>query len=70
MDKQEVRYLERETLLEINRLLGYNGNKRTGLIAGSTFLLINNLQIVYADENEELVYAKEIEQLVVSKDRE
>ncbi|EFH87239.1 type II toxin-antitoxin system death-on-curing family toxin [Ktedonobacter racemifer] len=115
-EEREIYYLERDLLLEINRLLGYNalirdinllesainapqqvayyegvdivtqaailierivlnhpfvdGNKRTALIAGSTFLLVNNLKIVYANEEEELIYAKEIEWLVVSKDRE
>jgi prophage maintenance system killer protein len=47
-----------------------DGNKRTALIAGSTFLLVNNLRIEYANEEEEVVYAKEIETLVVCKDRE
>lgn len=109
-----IHYLEKDTLLEINTLLGYNGlirdenlllsalaapknaayyeqadlvqqaailverialnhpfvdgNKRTGAIAGSTMLVINGLQIGFADEDEEIVYAKEIESVVVTKD--
>ncbi|HTI14362.1 MAG TPA: type II toxin-antitoxin system death-on-curing family toxin [Dictyobacter sp.] len=47
-----------------------DGNKRTALIAGSTFLLVNGLRIVYMDSDEDLAYAKEIERLVVSRGRE
>ncbi|MBA2285938.1 MAG: type II toxin-antitoxin system death-on-curing family toxin [Ktedonobacteraceae bacterium] len=110
----DVQYLTRVTVIEINRLLGYggalrddnllesalaapknagyyegadlvtqaatlierlalnhpfiDGNKRTSMIAGSSFLFINNLHIVYKDEDEELVYAREIELLVAQKD--
>ncbi|GHO43680.1 hypothetical protein KSX_18430 [Ktedonospora formicarum] len=47
-----------------------DGNKRTALIAGSVFLLVNNLKIVPTSDEEELIYAKEIERLILSKDRE
>jgi len=47
-----------------------DGNKRTALIAGNTFLLINHWHVVYADEAEEQVYAQTIENLVAQKDFE
>ena len=47
-----------------------DGNKRTALIAGNTFLLINYWHVVYADEVEEQVYAQTIENLVAQKDFE
>ncbi|MBA2676905.1 MAG: type II toxin-antitoxin system death-on-curing family toxin [Ktedonobacteraceae bacterium] len=110
----DVQYLTRVTVIEINRLLGYggalrddnllesalaapknagyyegadlvtqaatlierlalnhpfiDGNKRTALIAGSTFLFINSFYVVYKDEMDEAAYGIEIELLVAKKD--
>jgi death on curing protein len=112
--EKEVKYLTKDTAIQVNVLLGYegavrdenllesalaapqnaayyenaslivqaatlierlalnypfiDGNKRTALIIGSTFLLINDLHIVYQDEQEEAIYGKEIELLVYKRD--
>ena len=47
-----------------------DGNKRVGLVAGATFLLINGFHITYQHRPEEIVYGKEIEALIVSRDLE
>lgn len=45
-----------------------DGNKRTALIVGAIFVLINGFQIISQSEVEKVIYAKEIEVFVYKKD--
>jgi death-on-curing protein len=46
----------------------YDGNKRTAMILCSTFLLVNNYELMHEDEDEELAYAQLIELSVTTRD--